>query len=145
MVCAIPFLKELTLGRTWTSGYGVDAFCKPLFGSRRRRRIRPLLPLQFVGSDFRSNTPVPQLMEVIKADLDFVASNWESSGFDLWEEVNGMHFYTRLVPHILRVALMEMQYRALYDGAVFASSLGDSVGAAEYSSQAQQIVSSPRF
>jgi glucoamylase len=34
---------------------------------------------------------------VIKADLDFVANNWNASGFDLWEEVYGQHFYTRLV------------------------------------------------
>lgn len=37
------------------------------------------------------------LILVIKADLDFVATNWNSSGFDLWEEVYGAHFYTRLV------------------------------------------------
>jgi len=36
--------------------------------------------------------------KVIKADLDFIASNWNTtSGFDLWEEVPGSHFYTRLV------------------------------------------------
>ena len=33
-----------------------------------------------------------------------------------------------------------MQYRALYDGSVFALDLGDSVGAAEYAREAQQIV-----
>jgi glucoamylase len=116
-----------------------------LFANHYLAQGGSFLPLQFVGSDFRSAAQSPVLIEVIKADLDFVASNWNSSGFDLWEEVNGMHFYTRLVPKILRAAPMQMQYRALYDGVVFASSLGDSVGAAECSSQAQQIVSSAPF
>src|SRR5271167_858904 len=34
---------------------------------------------------------------VIKADLDYVATNWDSAGCDLWEEVYGFHFFTRLV------------------------------------------------
>jgi len=34
---------------------------------------------------------------VIKADLDYVATHWDAPTFDLWEEVNGTHFYTRLV------------------------------------------------
>jgi glucoamylase len=34
---------------------------------------------------------------VIKADLDYVAENWVSPGCDLWEEVYGFHFFTRLV------------------------------------------------
>lgn len=29
---------------------------------------------------------------VIKADLDYVCTEWSKIGFDLWEEVNGLHF-----------------------------------------------------
>jgi Glycosyl hydrolases family 15 len=37
------------------------------------------------------------LIVVIKADLDYVSSHWDAATFDLWEEVNGAHFYTRMV------------------------------------------------
>ena len=34
---------------------------------------------------------------VIKADLDYIVTNWQIPTFDLWEEVLGAHFYTRMV------------------------------------------------
>ncbi|SCU89795.1 LAFA_0E20956g1_1 [Lachancea sp. 'fantastica'] len=34
--------------------------------------------------------------KVIKPDLEFVTTNWKSDSFDLWEEVNGQHFFTTL-------------------------------------------------
>jgi len=46
----------------------------------------------------------------ILKDLDFVVSNWTASNFDLWEEVNSDHFFTRFV-----------QRKALLNGAEFAS------------------------
>lgn len=48
--------------------------------------------------------------EPILVDLKFVASNWTESNFDLWEEVNSDHFFTKFV-----------QRRALIQGAEFAS------------------------
>jgi glucoamylase len=33
---------------------------------------------------------------IIKADLEYVAHNWQETGFDLWEEVNGSHFFTSM-------------------------------------------------
>ncbi|KAF4550318.1 Glucoamylase-like protein 2 [Elsinoe fawcettii] len=51
----------------------------------------------------------------IQKDLLFVASNWTTPDFDLWEEVVSAHFYTRMV-----------QRRALLQGADFAAKLGDS-------------------
>jgi glucoamylase len=69
-------------------------------------------------------------IKVIKADLDFVAGNWKNQmGCDLWEEVRGTHFYTRLV-----------QYRALVDGAAFATGLGDLSGALMYAREAAMMV-----
>nr|P42042.1 RecName: Full=Glucoamylase; AltName: Full=1,4-alpha-D-glucan glucohydrolase; AltName: Full=Glucan 1,4-alpha-glucosidase; Flags: Precursor [Blastobotrys adeninivorans]CAA86997.1 glucoamylase precursor [Blastobotrys adeninivorans] len=50
----------------------------------------------------------------IKKDLQFVASNWSSPSFDLWEEEESAHFYTRLV-----------QRKALLLGADFANDMGD--------------------
>lgn len=57
---------------------------------------------------------------VIKRDLEYVAHHWRETCFDLWEEVNGLHFYTLLC-----------QRRALLEGAKLADTLGDS-GAAEF-------------
>lgn len=49
------------------------------------------------------------LQAPVMRDLLFVASNWSSPSFDLWEEEEGDHFYTRMVQH-----------RALVMGAQFA-------------------------
>lgn len=47
-------------------------------------------------------------------DLIFVAQNWTSPSFDLWEEEQSDHFYTRMV-----------QYRSLLMGTVFSKTMGD--------------------
>ena len=65
---------------------------------------------------------------VIKADLEFVSHHWRDSSFDVWEEVRGAHFYTRLV-----------QRRALVEGAALAERLGDSGAAQWYRTQAKQL------
>jgi glucoamylase len=57
---------------------------------------------------------------VIKEDLEFVAHHWKDSSFDIWEEISGQHFYTRLVHR-----------RAMVEGAKLADKLGDA-GAADY-------------
>ncbi len=56
----------------------------------------------------------------IKFDLEYTGRNWTQASYDLWEEVKGAHFYTRIV-----------QRRALIEGARLADRLGDS-GAAEF-------------
>lgn len=45
--------------------------------------------------------------EIVKPDLHYILQYWNSSGFDLWEEVNSMHFFTSIT-----------QLRALKDGLV---------------------------
>lgn len=72
-------------------------------------------------SGFPTNT-------VVKADLEFVANNWQNQGFDLWEEVKGFHFFTFMV-----------QYRALVEGAELANRLGDTGAGAYYTAQANAI------
>lgn len=67
---------------------------------------------------------------VIKADLEYVAHHWREADFDLWEEISGKHFYTRMA-----------QWRALDEGARFAAFLGDTAAAAFYAEQAKQIQS----
>ena len=65
---------------------------------------------------------------VLKADLEFTAHHWRETCFDLWEEVKGVHFYSRM-----------SQRRALIDGAWLADRLGDGGAAQFYRQQADQI------
>lgn len=68
------------------------------------------------------------LAPAIYKDLDYVVSTWSNGCYDLWEEVNGVHFYT----------LMSMR-RGLLDGASFARRNGDSTRSSTYTSTASSI------
>lgn len=57
---------------------------------------------------------------VIKADLEYVSHYWNQSGFDLWEEVEGLHFFTLMV-----------SARSLREGSQIARIFGD-LGAADW-------------
>ncbi|KAJ1728012.1 hypothetical protein LPJ72_005660 [Coemansia sp. Benny D160-2] len=67
---------------------------------------------------------------IVKTDLDYVAANWstDNNNCDIWEEVRGTHFYTRMI-----------QRRALIEGAQLATQLGDSAAGDRYSLQAEFI------
>lgn len=65
---------------------------------------------------------------VIKADLEYIARYWSNDGFDLWEEVNGKHFFTAMV-----------QLRALREGAEMADAFGDPAAADWYRLQSKSI------
>jgi len=47
--------------------------------------------------------------EIIKPDLVYVLNNWSKDSFDLWEEINSLHFFTSNV-----------QLKGLFDGLKFA-------------------------
>ena len=64
----------------------------------------------------------------VMKDLLFVASNWSSPTFDLWEEEESTHFYDRMV-----------QRRALVMGASFAQMLNDSTTSSTLSSAASAL------
>jgi glucoamylase len=65
---------------------------------------------------------------IIKRDLEYVSHNWQATCFDLWEEVSGHHFYTRMV-----------QRRALLEGAKLARRLSDPGAADWYTQQANAL------
>ncbi len=65
---------------------------------------------------------------MIKADLEFVSNHWPEASYDLWEEVKGQHFNTRMV-----------QRKALLDGADLADELGDLGAASWYRIQAKNL------
>ena len=37
------------------------------------------------------------IIELLERDLEYVLKNYDHSCFDLWEEINGYHLYTRMV------------------------------------------------
>lgn len=74
---------------------------------------------------YRAEIPAKTL---IKADLEYVATHWQESSFDLWEEVKGDHFFTRMV-----------QYKALLKGSELANKKKDPFAAVYYSNVAEKI------
>ncbi len=65
---------------------------------------------------------------VVKQDLEFVAHHWKETSFDIWEEISGQHFYTRIVHR-----------RALVEGAKLADKLGDTGAASFYRQQIKPL------
>ncbi|KAJ3809548.1 glycoside hydrolase family 15 protein [Lentinula aff. lateritia] len=77
-----------------------------------------------------SNTShVNTLWPTIQLDLDYVADNWNKTGFDLWEEVSSSSFWTTAVQH-----------RALRQGAELATALSKDDIAESYSTQADNAL-----
>jgi glucoamylase len=67
------------------------------------------------------------LWPILKNDLDYVTKYWNLTGYDLWEETLGSSFFT-----------ISASYRALTEGAAFASKLGHS--SSSYIKQAENIL-----
>lgn len=73
-------------------------------------------------------SPTMPADSVIKADLEYVSHFWREEGFDLWEEVNGLHLFTAIVQH-----------RALKEGGELAAQFGDHGAARWYLDQANTM------
>ncbi|OLY78564.1 Glucoamylase [Smittium mucronatum] len=58
---------------------------------------------------------------IINKDLDYIIENFGTPGFEIWEEVKGLHYYTSTV-----------QVKALKAGLEFAIKMGDSESAEKY-------------
>ncbi|KAL5115656.1 Glucoamylase, intracellular sporulation-specific [Pleosporales sp. CAS-2024a] len=65
---------------------------------------------------------------LIKADLEYVSHYWNETSFDLWEEVEGLHFFNLMV-----------SARSLREGSHLARSFGDGGAADWYGEQANYI------
>lgn len=68
------------------------------------------------------------LDELLRKDLDYIVENWRKPSWDLWEEVLGDHFYTRMVSR-----------RALLEGSQWMGHFGDSAREARYLQTARDI------
>lgn len=65
---------------------------------------------------------------LIKRDLDYVVNEWENRCFDLWEEIEGHHFYTLMIQH-----------HSLIKGLEIALLFGDNTSAHLYKETADKI------
>ena len=73
------------------------------------------------------------MLELVIGDLDFIRSRTSERSFDIWEEENGYHYYTRLV-----------QAEALARGAMWLEEIGDAVRAGNCRSIADALAAKPR-
>ncbi|TRM69210.1 glycoside hydrolase family 15 and carbohydrate-binding module family 20 [Schizophyllum amplum] len=69
------------------------------------------------------------LWPIVQADLDYVVSYWNQTGFDLWEEVSSSSFFTTAEQH-----------EALRLGTTFATAIGETSSASSYDTQADNVL-----
>ncbi len=90
----------------------------------RALTVLRLLELAKENRDFAQglgSSGVTLAQEVVRRDLQYVLLRWRDASFDLWEEVQGSHFYTRLA-----------QYQALIAGAKYFTEKKDQNIAAKF-------------
>ncbi|KAG6899208.1 hypothetical protein C0993_012311 [Termitomyces sp. T159_Od127] len=81
------------------------------------------------ANSLKNASQVNDLWPIIKLDLDYVASTWNETTFDLWEEVSSSSFFTTAVQH-----------RALRQGAALATALGQTSSALTYTTEADNTL-----
>ncbi len=77
---------------------------------------------------FRGDVRNAPLKTLLECDLDYTLRHWREPCFDLWEEIVGHHYYTRIVQHA-----------ALADGAAWMQTIGDMTRAENYHAAAQEV------
>lgn len=83
---------------------------------------------RYLGVSYRSRRVRETFSDVIRYDLDYIVTYWQQDGFDLWEEVRGMHFFTSMT-----------HKRALELGAQLARSTGHFDLAQRYRTEAKAV------
>ena len=74
---------------------------------------RALVLMHFWSFDALDHATRAAMRVLIETDLDFVLEHWREPSFDIWEEEQGQHYYTRLLHHA-----------ALADGALWMREAG---------------------
>ena len=126
LVTGFPFTGPW--GRPQNDGPALRALTALRYAEALRQRNNETDRVFIESTLYAAEIPATTL---IKRDLEYVAHHWRDPSFDLWEEVRGDHFYTRIV-----------QLAALQKGAVFAEAMADSGAAFFYRSQADEIKTS---
>ncbi|KXJ96895.1 glycoside hydrolase family 15 protein [Microdochium bolleyi] len=92
----------------FTGGWG-----RPQRDGPALRAIAMIAYSKWLVANGYTSTARDVVWPIIKNDLAYTTQYWSRPGFDLWEEVNGMSFFTTAAQH-----------RALVEGSVLAKSLG---------------------
>lgn len=108
-------------GRPQNDGPAIRALAMMNYAQNLIRSHRQNEVYQLYRAEMPANTP-------IKRDLEYVAHHWQDQGFDLWEEVKGLHFFSRMA-----------QQAALLKGAKLAEQLNDPGAANFYRTTALNI------
>jgi glucoamylase len=92
--------------------------------------LRALTIMRFEAlAAFREPAREDRIRTLLEYDLDYTLAHWREPCFDLWEEVCGHHYYTRVV-----------QYAALADGAAWLAKRGDVARAEKCRAAAQELL-----
>lgn len=113
-------------GRPQNDGPAVRSIAMTLFAFELIKQNRLTEAQRLYRSELPANSP-------IKRDLEYVSTHWNKPNFDLWEEVKGEHFFTKMA-----------QRTALMLGAELARNLNDSSASSFYLYQAKELESSLR-
>jgi glucoamylase len=107
------------LGKVWGHGVFYAYILKPYFnrpqndGPAERAIAMLQIASSYQQSDFINTTIIPMILR----DLYYVVSVWQQPCYDLWEEIEGVHFYTLMV---MRRALLDgADYFYSHDASVF--------------------------
>lgn len=96
--------------------------------------LRSIAIMNFINTQIKYNTSATFghfktiFEDVVRPDLEYVSQKWALEGFDLWEEVRGLHFFTSMC-----------QRRALELGAEFARNMAAQSDANGYAHQADRL------
>ncbi|KAI1172420.1 carbohydrate-binding module family 20 protein [Nemania sp. FL0916] len=110
--------------------YNVDltrfngAWGRPQRDGPALRAIALITYSNWLISSGQKHTAKTVIWPIISNDLSYVGQYWNSTGFDLWEEVQGSSFFTT-----------QNQFRALVEGATLAQTLGVSCTGCDQAAQ----------
>lgn len=96
--------------------------------------LRSIAIINFINTQVQYNASVVYedfkevYSDVLRPDLQYVAQKWMLDGFDLWEEVRGLHFFTSMAHR-----------RALIMGAQLARNIGAYQDADMYDHHAERL------
>lgn len=108
-------------GRPQNDGPAIRAITMTLFAFELIKQNR----LTEAKRLYRSELPA---VSPIKKDLEFTSLHWQEPSFDLWEEVKGDHFFTKMA-----------QRTALLLGAKLAQTLNDHAASSFYLNKAKEL------
>ena len=108
-------------GRPQNDGPAIRAITMTLFAFELIKQNRLTEAKRLYRSELPANSP-------IKRDLEFISTHWSEPSFDLWEEVKGDHFFTKMA-----------QRTALLLGAQLARAFNDSNASSFYLHKAKEI------